>query len=174
MDDKTLLRIDSLLKHIDIVLNDTKYLTIDELRQHDLLLRATCFSIAQIGETMNQLYNTLGDKYFNMPWVGARRMRNVIVHDYGNADVEQVYSTIHNDLPSLKVSFITIKNDIEFNTLITERLVLRKVNIKDIEPMFNNWASDPEVTKYVTWLPHQNIGITEMIVKNWIKEDKKP
>lgn len=109
-----------------------------------------------------------------MPWVGARRMRNVIVHDYGNADVEQVYSTIHNDLPSLKVSFITIKNDIEFNTLITERLVLRKVNIKDIEPMFNNWASDPEVTKYVTWLPHQNIGITEMIVKEWIKGDKNP
>lgn len=174
MDDKTLLRVDSLLKHIDIVLNDTKDLTIDELRQHDLLLRATCFSIAQIGETMNQLYNTLGDKYFNMPWVGARRMRNVIVHDYGNADVEQVYSTIHNDLPSLKVSFITIKNDIEFNTLITERLVLRKVNIKDIEPMFNNWASDPEVTKYLTWLPHQNIGITEMIVKEWIKEDKNP
>lgn len=174
MDDKTLLRIDSLLKHIDIVLNDTKDLTIDELRQHDLLLRATCFSIAQIGETMNQLYNTLGDKYFNMPWAGARRMRNVIVHDYGNADVEQVYSTIHNDLPSLKVSFVTIKNDIEFNTLITERLVLRKVNIKDIEPIFNNWASDPEVTKYVTWLPHQNIGITEMIVKEWIKEDKNP
>lgn len=56
MDDKTLLRIDSLLKHIDIVLNDTKDLTIDELRQHDLLLRATCFSIAQIGETMNQLW----------------------------------------------------------------------------------------------------------------------
>ena len=174
MDDKTLLRIDSLLKHIDIVLNDTKDLTIDELRQHDLLLRATCFSIAQIGETMNQLYNTLGDKYFNLPWIGARRMRNVIVHDYGNADVEQVYSTIHNDLPSLKVSFITIKNDIEFNTLITERLVLRKVNIKDIEPMFNNWARDPDVTKYVTWLPHQNIGITEMIVKEWIKEDKNP
>lgn len=40
--------------------------------------------------------------------------------------------------------------------------------------MFDNWASDPEVTKYVTWLPHQNIGITEMIVKEWIKEDKNP
>ena len=60
------------------------------------------------------------------------------------------------------------------NMLVTDRLVLRKVNINDIEPMFNNWASDPEVTKYVTWLPHQNIETTEMIIKEWIKEESGP
>ena len=174
MDDKALLRIDSLLRHIDKVLDDTNGLTIDELKQSDLLLRATCFSLAQIGEIMNQLWDKLGDKYYKLPWFAARRMRNVIVHDYGNADVEQVYSTIINDLPSLKVSFLVIKNDIEFNALETTRLVLRKVKITDVEPMFENWASDPEVTKYLTWPPHQSIDVTKMIVEEWIKQEEDP
>ena len=32
----------------------------------------------------------------------------------------------------------------------TKRLLLRKPRIEDAEPMFINWASDPEVTKYLT------------------------
>ena len=58
--------------------------------------------------------------------------------------------------------------------LVTERLLLRKVKIKDVEPMYNNWASDPEVTKYLTWLPHENIINTEAIVKEWIKQENDP
>lgn len=112
MDDKTLLRIDSLLKHIDQVLNDTKGMSLEDLANSDLLLRATCFSIAQIGEIMNQLEKALSEKYSNLPWVPARRMRNVIVHDYGGADVKQIYSTIRNDLPTLKESFLAIRTDI--------------------------------------------------------------
>ena len=32
----------------------------------------------------------------------------------------------------------------------TERLVLRRFSIDDAEAMYINWASDPEVTKYLT------------------------
>ena len=46
MDEITLLRIDSVLKHIDEVLNDTSGVTLDELKKSNLLLRATCFSVA--------------------------------------------------------------------------------------------------------------------------------
>lgn len=174
MDEITLLRIDSVLKRIDEVLNDTNGVTLDELKKSNLLLRATCFSVAQIGEMMNQLEKTLGTKYWNLPWIGARRMRNVIVHDYGNADVEQVYSTIHGDLPSLKTAFLTIRNDILSQTLETERLILRKLMPKDVEPIFRNWANDPEVTKYVTWDFHKDIQTTELIVQEWIKEESDP
>ena len=174
MDELTLLRIDSILKHVDQVLSDTSGVTLDELKKSDLLLRATCFSVAQIGEMMNQLEKSLGIRYWNLPWVGARRMRNVIVHDYGNADVEQVYSTIHMDLPGLKEAFLAVRNDLLFNTIKTERLVLRKVRAGDAEAMFRNWESDPEVTKYLTWLPHESIKETKAIVREWIKEEDDP
>lgn len=112
MDNKILFRIDTLLKHIDQVLEDTKGKTLINLEKSNLLLRAVCFSIAQIGEMMVQLEKYLGGKYPDIPWSAARKMRNVIVHDYGNTDVAQVYSTIRNDLPELKESFLSIQKDI--------------------------------------------------------------
>ena len=174
MDETILLRIDSLLKHVDRVMSDTQGLTMEELKRSDLLLRATCFSVAQIGEAMNQMEKVLGERYWNLPWKGARKMRNVIVHDYGNADVEQVYSTIRGDLPSLEIAFRAVRNDLAFGTIETERLVLRKIRIEDALPMFENWTGDPEVAKFVTWPTHPTVEATEAIVKSWIKEEANP
>lgn len=42
-------------------------------------------------------------------------------------------------------------------TLETERLILRRFTIEDAESMFNNWASDNEVTKFLTWPAHRTI-----------------
>lgn len=34
--------------------------------------------------------------------------------------------------------------------------------------MFNNWASDPEVTRFLTWPPHTSIEVTENLLTDWI------
>lgn len=111
MDEITLLRIDLVLKHIDEVLNDVNDVSLNELKKSSLLVRAVSFSIAQIGEQMNKLEKALGTKYPDLPWKSAVAMRNVIVHDYGRADVDQIYSTITNDLPLLKQSFLEIRRN---------------------------------------------------------------
>ena len=54
----------------------------------------------------------------------------------------------------------------------TERLLLRKLRIEDVKPMFENWANDPEVTKYLTWNPHENIEVTKTIINRWLEEEK--
>ena len=56
----------------------------------------------------------------------------------------------------------------------TERLILRKIREEDTQAVFENWASDPEVTKYLTWLPHENIGVTKMVMDRWMKEYEDP
>ncbi len=53
--------------------------------------------------------------------------------------------------------------------LETERLILRKFKIEDVQDMFANWSSDYQVTKYLTWGPHENVEITRLIVNDWIK-----
>ena len=108
-------RIDNLLEHIDLILNDTKEISFQDLDKSSLLLRATCFSISQIGEIMNHLEKELSNKYANLPWISARRMRNMIVHDYVGTDIQQVYSTIKLDLPMLKDSFMAIRKDLISN-----------------------------------------------------------
>ena len=43
----------------------------------------------------------------------------------------------------------------------TNRLILRRFAVEDAQTMFDNWASDPEVTKYLTWPPHERVVATE-------------
>lgn len=47
----------------------------------------------------------------------------------------------------------------------TKRLQLRKPLISDSVPIFNQYAQDAEVTKYLTWQPHKNINETRQFVQ---------
>ncbi len=58
-------------------------------------------------------------------------------------------------------------------TLETERLVLRKLTLDDAEAMYNNWASDPEVTEYLTWPPHESVEVTRQLIGHWMEEYEK-
>lgn len=58
-------------------------------------------------------------------------------------------------------------------TIETQRLLLRRARLEDANPMFHNWASDPEVTKYLTWPTHDSIAVSEMVLGNWIGEYAK-
>ena len=58
-------------------------------------------------------------------------------------------------------------------TIETSRLILRRAVPEDAEPMFRNWASDPEVTKYLTWPAHSNITVSETVLKSWLQEYEK-
>jgi len=42
----------------------------------------------------------------------------------------------------------------------TERLILRPFHINDAQAMYKNWASDDEVTKFLTWETHKDIDTT--------------
>ena len=101
MDKKVLVRINSLLKHIDLVLRDTEKVDVSNLKESDVLFRATCFSISQIGEQMVQLEKKIGNEYPQIPWL----------YDYDHVDIEVVKTTIDFDLPSLKESFLKVKKD---------------------------------------------------------------
>ena len=58
-------------------------------------------------------------------------------------------------------------------TIETQRLILRKAIPQDAEPMFRNWASDPEVTKYLTWPAHGSIAVSDMVIGSWLQEYEK-
>ena len=50
----------------------------------------------------------------------------------------------------------------------TQRLILRPFRAEDAEDMFANWASDPEVTRFLTWPPHSDAGVTRWLLSQWI------
>ena len=50
----------------------------------------------------------------------------------------------------------------------TERLILRKPRMDDAPAVFAGWVQDSDVTYFLTWLPHQNIGQTQSMLRNAI------
>lgn len=54
----------------------------------------------------------------------------------------------------------------------TDKIILRKFNINDAGKMFENWASDSKVTKFLSWNPHTKVSESENIIKQWINDDK--
>ncbi|MGD9886674.1 MAG: GNAT family N-acetyltransferase [Bacilli bacterium] len=61
-------------------------------------------------------------------------------------------------------------NQVGTLTLETKRLRLRQMVMMDAFAMFHNWANDPQVTKYLTWNPHQSIETTQEIIKSWSEQ----
>lgn len=47
--------------------------------------------------------------------------------------------------------------------LETSRLILRKFNENDYIKMFDNWANDEKIIKYVSFNPHKNYSETKKL-----------
>ena len=54
--------------------------------------------------------------------------------------------------------------------LQTTRLNLRRFTTGDAKAMYNNWASDPQVSKYLTWPAHASPEVTKGILENWVPQ----
>lgn len=52
--------------------------------------------------------------------------------------------------------------------LETDRLILRKFIKEDAAAMYRNWASDDEVTKYLTWPSHTSREVSQAVIEDWI------
>ncbi len=172
MVNENLLIIDATLENINKILDETKNYSIEDFLKSESLLKDTYFSFAKIGEQVSKMHDTIADKYYMLPWEKLINLKNVIGGD-SKIDINQIYYAVKN-LNELKVSFLAIKNDIENNYLETNRLVLRKIKKSDAKYIFNNYANDEEVTKFLTWNVHKNIKKTEKIVDIWSEAEKNP
>ncbi len=58
-------------------------------------------------------------------------------------------------------------------TIKTDRLMLRALQSGDAPSMFQNYCSDSEVTKYLTWPAHSTIESTDRLLEMWLSEYNK-
>lgn len=55
----------------------------------------------------------------------------------------------------------------------TERLILRKFTLDDVEAAFRNWTSDGKVTEFLRWQTHDSIDTTRRLIEDWVKNSEK-
>ena len=88
---------------IDWVLNDyVKDYSFEDFVNDNKTQDAVIRQIAIIGEALNKIDNEFIQKYPDLPSKEAVALRNILVHDYGNVDLRELWKTIENDLPKLK------------------------------------------------------------------------
>jgi ribosomal-protein-alanine N-acetyltransferase len=59
-------------------------------------------------------------------------------------------------------------------TIETLRLILRRFEEKDAKDMYQNWAGDPEVCKYLSWGPHSSEEVSRKRILAWVSNYFRP
>lgn len=59
------------------------------------------FRMIQISENAKRLSEEYKENRDNLPWNELTGLRNSIVHDYGNVDLNIVFETLKYDIPEL-------------------------------------------------------------------------
>ena len=52
-------------------------------------------------------------------------------------------------------------------TIYTERLVLRRFTVDDAQAMYDNWANDERVSRFLSWSPHKSSEETKQLLEGW-------
>jgi ribosomal-protein-alanine N-acetyltransferase len=64
-------------------------------------------------------------------------------------------------------------NHVGTQQLETNRLILRRHEMTDVNDVYNNWVTDPEVRKFWSWDPHKNIEETKEFLIDLIGKYEK-
>ena len=73
-----------------------------EFLESELLQNAVIWNIGVVGEAARQVSNWLRDAHPEVPWQEIIAMRNRLIHEYFNVDLELVWEVVARDIPSFK------------------------------------------------------------------------
>jgi len=93
--------VQKLKSDLEFIVTHMYGIDIEELNGNEILLDSMLFRMIQISENAKRLSDNYKLTHCNIPWNALGGLRNRIVHDYGNVDLNIVYETLKNDIPEL-------------------------------------------------------------------------
>lgn len=88
-------------KDLEFIVIHMRNVDLEELNANEILLDSMLFRMIQISENAKKLSDEYKQVRCDIPWNALYGLRNRIVHDYGNVDLNVVYETLKNDIPEL-------------------------------------------------------------------------
>jgi uncharacterized protein with HEPN domain len=86
---------------IQRILRYTDGVSRTDLEANDEKLSAILYQISIIGEATKRLSPTFRDAHPEIPWREIAGMRNVIVHEYDQLDLDVIWDVVQNKLSEL-------------------------------------------------------------------------
>ena len=93
--------IGKILTDLHFIVEHMEGVTIRTLGENEVLLDSMSFRLIQIQENAKKLTEAYKLAHNTIPWTDIAGLRNRIVHDYGNVDLDIIFSTLTEDVPWL-------------------------------------------------------------------------
>ncbi len=89
----------------DKILKYTKDMSYGSFKDNSLVVDASVFNLAQIGEVAHKVSRDFQKKHPDIPWRTLYGLRNQIVHEYEGVNLIIIWDIITEDLPKLRRKF---------------------------------------------------------------------
>lgn len=100
--------VEKILKDIRYIIEKTESITQNDLQANEMLCDSILFRLIQISENTMKLTLAFKELHHDIPWHAIKGMRNRIVHEYGDVQLDVVYQTVTEDIPQICKKLETI------------------------------------------------------------------
>lgn len=108
-----LIYLDHILESISYIQEYTKNVSKDKFLELVSLQDQVVRRLEIIGEAVKSIPDEIRLKYKVVPWKKIAGMRDVLIHDYFEVELDLAWEAVKRDLPALKKQIIKIKKDLK-------------------------------------------------------------
>lgn len=101
MQHRDIIALKKIKDEIQIALDMIKTVSFEEFSSSEILKRAICMTVINIGELVKSLSEDVRAEYKNIPWKLIAGFRDIAAHKYQTLKMEDVYETVIGDFPNL-------------------------------------------------------------------------
>lgn len=133
--------IEKILTDLRFIVRHTADISRQELEENEVLLDSMMFRLIQLHENAQRLTDAYKASRTDIPWRDISGLRNRVVHDYGNVNLEIVYVTLTADVPMLISLFE--RQSLTKNDWLVRELILHKPILIIISKFFQRTIFSP-------------------------------
>jgi uncharacterized protein with HEPN domain len=85
----------------------------EAFRQNREKVLAVVKTIEILGEAVKNIPEDTRSRYPQIPWKAIAGMRDVLVHEYWEIDLNVVWATVQEGIPPLKITILEIQQELQ-------------------------------------------------------------
>ena len=101
MKNRNLQVVEKIISEAHVALSFIEHCDFDAFNENELLKRAVCMTVINVGELVKNLDNDFRALHRNVPWKDIAGFRDIAAHKYQTLRMEDVYATVTDDFPEL-------------------------------------------------------------------------
>ena len=105
--------LDDVLEQVALINKKIKKTSQSKFMNDEMINSSIIRNLITIGEALKNIPNELinSDEFEDLQQ--AKKMRDILIHDYRNIQIKIVYDTCKNDIPNIKKKVLKLKEELE-------------------------------------------------------------